>query len=385
MVDVDAGLDDPTYVVDVAALARGDHREPAEPVPDGQVRVRGQQRLEHRDAPGDAGDQPGRVVLVVEGVRVGSERDEDPRDVGPVVRRRPAAGEYAGVLADRLQVGARAQGQRGGVRVAAVAAASSAGWPPPCRPVRPRPDAGPSPGWRPDAHTPCCERGRAGARRPVSTAAGRRRRRPRARARCRRRRRALAQDDRLVQGGPAQPVHVVDLDAGLDQPADDAGMPPLARADQSGPVEAVLARDVAAVGEGEVQQVEVALARRDEVRALLGLVLGVDVGAPGDEVAGRGDVVGPGGVAQAPVEVGLRQGVARAGRAGRAVRGRRCGVRGRLRRRGGGGGGGGGRRDRRGGSRGRTRGRQASRPGRWSPGRERPVGAGSRASGLQDG
>ena len=124
VVDVDAGLDDPTYVVDVTALARGDHREPAEPVPDGQVRAGGQQRLEHRDAPGDAGDQPGRVVLVVEGVRVGSEGDEDPRDVGPVVGHGQQQGSTP-MVTHCLQVGARAQGQRRGVRVAAVAAASS--------------------------------------------------------------------------------------------------------------------------------------------------------------------------------------------------------------------------------------------------------------------
>ena len=39
-----------------------------------------------------------------------------------------------------------------------------------------------------------------------------------------------------MQGGPAQPVDVVDLDTGPDQPADDAGMPPLAGADQAGPL-----------------------------------------------------------------------------------------------------------------------------------------------------
>ena len=219
MVDVDPGLDDPAHVVDVAALARGDHREPAEPVPDGQVRVRGQQRLEHRDAPGDAGDQPGRVVLVVEGVRVGSEGDEHPRDVGAVVGRGQQQGSTP-VVADRLQVGAGAQGQRGAVRVAASSRRrASAGRPPPGRPVRRRPGAGPSPGWRPDARTPCCEHGRGAPRRPASTAAGRQHRRLRARARCRRRPTCPCLGVPPARGGGRSPR------AGRSSPAGSRGRP----------------------------------------------------------------------------------------------------------------------------------------------------------------
>ena len=36
--------------------------------------------------------------------------------------------------------------------------------------------------------------------------------------------RSVAQDDRLVQRGPAQVVDVVDLDLGLDQPTGDVGV-----------------------------------------------------------------------------------------------------------------------------------------------------------------
>jgi hypothetical protein len=50
---------------------------------------------------------------------------------------------------------------------------------------------------------------------------------------------ARSQDDRLVQGGPAQFVHVVDLDAGGQQPLDDRREPALRRPDESGPVETV--------------------------------------------------------------------------------------------------------------------------------------------------
>ena len=293
-----------------------------------QVRVCGQQGLEHRDAAGDAGDQPGCVVLVVEGVRVRPERDEDPRDVGPVVGRGQQQGSTPSVTG-RLQVGAGTQGERHAVGVAG----GRGGEQPPVRlrlvdrsrlvlterllqgrdltriplaaGVVQRRHAVPL-GRQPHVGTP-------GHEDPHGVVVGRR---------------ALAEDDRLVQGGPAQPVHVVDLDAGLDQPADDAGMPPLARADQPGPVEAVLARHVTAVGQGEVEQVEVALARRDEVGALLGVVLGVDVRAPGDQVAGGGDVVGPRGVAEALVEVGLCLRAAGGRSGGGGIGGRR-----RLRRR----------------------------------------------------
>ncbi len=187
VVDVDAGLDDPAHVVHVPALARGDDRQAAEPVPDGQVRVGGQQRLEHRDAAGDAGDQPGRVVLVVEGVRVRPERDEDPRDVGPVV----------------------GHGQQQGVRRRSPSASSSAprAGPAPRRPASPEVAAASSrrlasaPVDRPGRVLPqgllqggdlarilpCSGPGRAARRRPAATAAGRRRRRRRAPAPCRRR------------------------------------------------------------------------------------------------------------------------------------------------------------------------------------------------------
>ena len=49
-------------------------------------------------------------------------------------------------------------------------------------------------------------------------------------------------------------------------------------------------------GEGQFQQIEVALTGRNQIGALLGGVLGVDVGALTDQLLGPGDVVRPGGV-----------------------------------------------------------------------------------------
>ena len=89
VVHVDAGADDAAHVADVAALGGRDHRDAAEPVADPQVGPRRQQRLEHLDAAGHPGDQPGSVVLVVERVGVGSERDQQSGDRRP--GRAPAA------------------------------------------------------------------------------------------------------------------------------------------------------------------------------------------------------------------------------------------------------------------------------------------------------
>ena len=53
---VDVGLDDAAYVVDVSALAGGDDRNAAEAVDDGEVRASWEERFEHGNAAGHAGD-----------------------------------------------------------------------------------------------------------------------------------------------------------------------------------------------------------------------------------------------------------------------------------------------------------------------------------------
>ena len=90
---------------------------------------------------------------------------------------------------------------------------------------------------------------------------------------------AVAVDDGLVQRGPAEPVDVVDVDPGPQQPADDVGMTALGRPDQAGSVVGIETGDVRAVREGQFEEIEIALAGGDQVGALHGGVLGVDVRA----------------------------------------------------------------------------------------------------------
>ena len=88
MVQVDPGADDPPHVVHVSTFAGRDDRDATEPVAQGQVGVRGEQRLEHPHAAGDAGDQPGAVPLIVLSVWVGAQHHQQAGDIEPIVRRR---------------------------------------------------------------------------------------------------------------------------------------------------------------------------------------------------------------------------------------------------------------------------------------------------------
>jgi hypothetical protein len=117
VVDVDPGLDDAAHVLDMSPLAGRDQGHATEPVANGQIRVRRQQRLQHRDASRHAGDQPWCVVLGVHGVRVRAERDEDAGDVDMLVRH----GEQqrcAAPIVCRLLVGVHAEREGDAVRVA---------------------------------------------------------------------------------------------------------------------------------------------------------------------------------------------------------------------------------------------------------------------------
>src|SRR5699024_12824312 len=91
----------------------------------------------------------------------------------------------------------------------------------------------------------------------------------------------VGEDQRLVQAGPAEVVHVVDLHAAADESADDVGVAALGGADEPGAVVRVEGGHVGTVGQGEVEQLGVALRGGDEIGALHGLVGGVDVRAAG--------------------------------------------------------------------------------------------------------
>jgi hypothetical protein len=82
-------------------------------------------------------------------------------------------------------------------------------------------------------------------------------------------------------------------------------VPALGRADQRRAVEGVLAREIRAVLHREVEEVDVPLTRSDQERALLRVVLRVDVGSPLDQPTGELDVVLPRRHDQPGVEAGL--------------------------------------------------------------------------------
>jgi hypothetical protein len=315
----------------VPALAGRDRREPSEAVARGEVRVRRKQRLEHRDAAGHAGDQPRRVVTVVERVRVGAHGHQQPCHRHVVVRRREQQ-RRAPPLVTRLDVGACSERHGDSIGVAGRGRSDQ-------RSVRTGGSVRGGQG-REDVlevvvpasgghlhRRETCGRGTVGQ--PHATGgqdphggrvgSG-----------------VLTQPDRLVYRLVADPVHMVAIDAGPKQLADDERVASLGCTDEAGSVPAVLVVDPRAVAQRETQEGEVALARGDQVGGLLGRVLGVDVGAAQDQPAGPGHVVGPGCGQQLLVEVRLRvecrravrarRGRRRPGRAGRPalrVRGRR--------------------------------------------------------------
>ena len=124
-----------------------------------------------------------------------------------------------------------------------------------------------------------------------------------------------------MEGGPAEVVHVVHVDARPHQPSRDRRVPALGGADQRVPLKESLLVEVGSVRHGEVEEVDVPLAGRDQERALLRVVLGVDVGAPLDQPPRLRDVVVPGSRDQPGVQVGLLAGVGHGGLRGGGGRG----------------------------------------------------------------
>ena len=119
---------------------------------------------------------------------------------------------------------------------------------------------------------------------------------------------AVAEDDRLEQRRPAEPVDVIDVDLGGDQPPHDLRVAAVRSADQPGAVVAVLRVDVGAVRERQLEQgrIRADLARRVEVGALLGLVLRVHVRSALDQRARLVDTVRPRRLEQLRVQLRIR-------------------------------------------------------------------------------
>ena len=101
--------------------------------------------------------------------------------------------------------------------------------------------------------------------------------------------------------------------SGLDEPAGDVGVAAVGRPDQPCAIEGVLGVHVCAVLQCQVQQLQVTLAGGDEVGALDCAVLGIHIGASGDQGSGAAKVVVPGGSDQLLIQpclllrVGLRR------------------------------------------------------------------------------
>ena len=114
----------------------------------------------------------------------------------------------------------------------------------------------------------------------------------------------------IASSSAVQPevVDVIDVDLGLEQLADDFDVSSIGGADQPGAVEAVEAGDICAVLQSELEELEVALGGGDEVGALDGVVLRVDVRAFLDEPPRLGEVVLPGGGDELPVQGGCSSG-----------------------------------------------------------------------------
>jgi hypothetical protein len=105
-----------------------------------------------------------------------------------------------------------------------------------------------------------------------------------------------------VQGGPAEAVDVVDSHTGAEQAADHWGMAAFGCTDERSTAVAVQAAYVSAVLQGQVEQVEVALARGDQERALHSVVDRVHASACRDEATGGGYVVLPRSGDELPVK-----------------------------------------------------------------------------------
>ena len=86
MVDLDIGAHHTSHVPDVTTFACRDQRRSAKPVTNPQIWAGRQQHLNHVDAAGHAGDQPWRVMLIIQRIRIGAHVDQQPSDREPVRR-----------------------------------------------------------------------------------------------------------------------------------------------------------------------------------------------------------------------------------------------------------------------------------------------------------
>ena len=96
---------------------------------------------------------------------------------------------------------------------------------------------------------------------------------------------AVGKDHGFKQGGPAEIVDVIDVDPCLDKERDRFGMALFGGRDEGGAAKAIGAREVCAMVENEAEDVDAAFRAGDKIGAVVDGVLGVDIGAGGEEQA----------------------------------------------------------------------------------------------------
>ena len=220
VVEVDRRVvDGPRHVVVVTTFRGRDDRCAAEPVEHVVVGLRGRDDLGHPDAPVHAGHQPGRVVAVVQGVRVRTEVDQQPGD-GRMVAGGSEQQRGAAVPVSGLEVGSLPERDGCSVGVTGFRGSEQGCVGLGLRQVRPQRavDRGG------DLVVATALRVNEG----LDAVALRRHLEIRpARHQCTDRvdvhASPVAEDDRLVQRHPAQVVDVIDVDVGLEQVPDDVG------------------------------------------------------------------------------------------------------------------------------------------------------------------
>ena len=97
---------------------------------------------------------------------------------------------------------------------------------------------------------------------------------------------AIPENDRLEQGRPTQLVDMIDVDSRFDEQSDSFDMTPLRRRNKRSAAVSVRALQVGPVCEGHLQNVDIAACAGIEIRAVVDVVLGVDVGAGLDQSSG---------------------------------------------------------------------------------------------------
>src|SRR5687767_11373486 len=88
---------------------------------------------------------------------------------------------------------------------------------------------------------------------------------------------AIAENDGFQQRRPAQVIDVINLDICFQQFLDNLNVTAIRGTDEPGAIVAIRAMDIRASLEGEPEKLEISFGCSDQIGALLGIILLVDV------------------------------------------------------------------------------------------------------------